>query len=121
MIGDLSQWGVNCEIWIDGDFLTGDPNPEMVNLGIIIDEDVFESLDIALKNDILTNLNQRHYHERIDAFVAEAKCRGHPDRGFIQTFLDDFAAYWQVTPSGWVKGLAVIRLGETDVGLWLLP
>ncbi len=37
MIGDLLQWGITVELWIDGDLLTSIADPEAVNVAVIIE------------------------------------------------------------------------------------
>lgn len=39
MIGDLMQWGIICELWIDGDLLTSIIDPEVANFSVIIEDD----------------------------------------------------------------------------------
>lgn len=120
MISDLMLWGVRCELWIDGDFLTDINDPEIANVAVIIEDSAFSILSIDLKNDILTNMDQRNYHDRIEIFTVVSKPMGHPDYGAVQPYLNDWMEFWSITQSRWLKGVAIIRIGETDVGLRLL-
>jgi hypothetical protein len=65
-------------------------------------------------------MDQRSYSERLDLVAVEAKSREDPDRGTTESFLTDWVAFWQVASSGWLRGMAVMQLGETDVGIRLL-
>jgi hypothetical protein len=120
LIGDLRDWNVCCQIWIDGTFMTTERDPDIVDIAVVIEQDAFDLLDISLKNDILSNINERSYHPRINVVVIITKYRDDPDYGFICAFLDDWVALALVDRGGWVRGLAIIRLGETDVGIRLL-
>lgn len=55
-----------CQVWINGDFLTAEQDPDIVEIAVVIDHEAFELLDISLANDILSNIDERSYHERID-------------------------------------------------------
>ena len=120
LVGDLMLWGVRCQIWIDGQFMTTERDPDFADMAIIIDEDVFNFLDISLKNDILTNIDQRNYHPRLSVVVIVSKPRGDPDYECVNTYIEDLAAFWQLAQSRWLKGLAVMMLGENDVGIRFL-
>lgn len=120
LIADLTQWGVCCQVWVSGYFLTTEQSPEVAEIAVVIEQEVLELLDLSLRNDILTNMDERSYNVSLDVIVIGAKNRGDPDYAFIQSFLDDWIALRVVNRSGWVNGLAIIWLGETDVGLRLL-
>ena len=107
MIGDLMFWGVICELWIDGDLLTNIDDPEVANIAVIIEDDAFSILDIDLKNDILTMMDERNYHERLEIFTVISKPRGHPDYEAVQPYLDEWMQFWSVTQGRWLKGVAV--------------
>ena len=120
LIADLTTWGVRCELWIDGSFLTEKHDPDDADLTVIIEQEAYDILDISLQTDILIMLTQRNYHQLLHTFVVVTRRRGDPDFDVVQRFATDWAQWWQVARDGWVKGLAVIRLGETDVGIRLL-
>jgi hypothetical protein len=120
LVADLMQWGVRCNLWIGGGFLVFEPNPEIADVAIIIEQSAFDLLDVSLQNYILTNIEERSYHPSIEVIVVVSRTRDDPDYDNIRSFLDDWCAYNQVTRNGWLKGMAVLRVGETDVGLRLL-
>jgi hypothetical protein len=120
LVGDLTQWGVRCELWIAGDFVTRNPDPEVANIAVVILQEAYDIIDVHLKNDILGNMDQRSYSDRLDLVAVEAKSRADPDRETTESFLTDWVAVWQVGPSGWIRGMAVMQLGETNVGIRLL-
>jgi hypothetical protein len=99
LIGDLAQWEVRCEVWFVGDFLTTQTNPECAVIAIVIGQDAFDLLDLSLRNDILTNMDQRGYDPNLDLVVIVAKSRDDPDREVTASFLADWMMLWQTAQS----------------------
>jgi len=120
LVADLVQWGVRCELWIDGSFLTEKHDPDDADLSVVLDDDSFSLLDVKLQADLYSMLYQKNYHAKVHTFVIVTKPMGHPDFDVARRFAAEWSQWWQVNRDGWIRGLAVIRLGENDVGIRLL-
>ena len=109
--------GIPCEMWIDGSFLTEKPEPDDIDVAVKIDLDVSENLN-ASQRLLVDDANEAEYIQGIDSFVFVSYPRGHDlygsDLDERETWAEQFGMeHAQV----WCKGLAVLRLGETSVGL----
>lgn len=111
----LNQEHVICELWVDGSYLTEKPDPEDIDLSFAAWVQHLESLDPSLQSSLLANLNGgKAYSPALDTYFCARFLREDPRRGA------DMTAYWcEKWGKGWddwLKGYAVIKLGETDVG-----
>jgi hypothetical protein len=103
-----------CEIWVDGSFLTEKPDPQDVDVVAILDAEVAEALTPA-QRVLVDTANEPDYLPGIDSFVDTLYPHGHP------MIVDDDRTwgeqYGLENGDQWLKGFAVLRLWETDVGL----
>ncbi|MBJ6124778.1 DUF6932 family protein [Microvirga splendida] len=108
---------IPCEMWIDGSFLTEKPDPGDVDIVVKIGFDVSEALT-SEQRQLVDAANDIVYIEGIDSFVFVAYPRDHE---FFGSEIDDretWAEQFGLEHSEvWLKGLAVLRLRETNVGL----
>jgi hypothetical protein len=118
LANDLSIANVVCELWIDGSFLTEKPEPDDIDLSFVAWVHHLETLSPQLQNALLADLNGgKNYSPALDTYFCARFLREDPRR------VADSSTYWGAHWSkGWddhIKGYAVIKLGETDVGLRL--
>lgn len=101
---------------INGSFLTDKPNPSNVDVAVILDPDVAESLN-AEQEELINSINDDKFIERVDGFVETEFPIGHP---FFRANGNEMLwseQYGREHLGAWLKGIAVLRIGETDVGL----
>lgn len=113
---DILRVGLRCTMFVDGSFLTIKPEPGDVDVLINIDSDVMQNL-LPEQRILVDAINQTSYIGGIDGFVVEAYPRGHPYFGTALDIGNAGDAYGLEHGRLWLKGLAVLRFGETDVGL----
>jgi hypothetical protein len=100
--------------------VTAKPEPDDIDLTLVIEGVVFDLLDPAIQAD-LANIGDGRFAPALHVFVAVTRERGHPDHPMSQMMIDYWAQWWGVTREDWIKGMPVVRIGETDVGLRLFP
>jgi hypothetical protein len=114
---------ISCDMLVDGSFLTEHPSPNDVDVAVELDVQLSESLSTSQRR-LVNAVNGGEYIDGIDGFVYVLYPRGHELFGYERVlggFLDDgmtWAESYQMQHSGtWLKGVAVCRVLETDVGL----
>lgn len=105
---------IPCEVWVDGSFLTEKPDPDDVDIVALLNADVADALT-SDQRALVDAANEPDYLPGIDSFVDTLYPRGHP------LFMDDDRTwgeqYGLENSDQWLKGYAILRLWETDVGL----
>lgn len=118
LVSDLDAAGIPCELWVDGSFLTEKPDPADIDLTVVVHVEAMDALPQHVADDLINTFNGgKRYSPALDTFIA-VQFRKEDPRSRA-----DRSSYW----SGWwsrgrdesLKGYAVIKLGETDVGLRL--
>jgi hypothetical protein len=116
MVQEFLRASIPCEFLIDGSFVTRKPRPEDVDVAVRVDWDVYDELtpdQIAL----VSRANDPEFLPGLDTFSYVAYPRDHPNRGTAADDGETWAEQWGSEHSKrWIKGIAVIRLGETNVG-----
>lgn len=108
---------IPCDIWIDGSVLTEKAEPDDFDATIIIDEDVLESL-IKEQQELIDSLGAGEYIPKLDSFVFARLRRDNPVFGTEADAAFSWGEqYGCESGEEWLKGFAVLRLRETDVGL----
>jgi hypothetical protein len=116
-VGRFHRADIPCEMWINGSFLTSKVDPSDVDLSVKIDLDVADNLSVTQRL-LVDEANKAEYIIGIDSFVFTAYPRDHPLFDSEINERDSWAEQWGREHSQlWLKGIAVIRLGETSVGL----
>jgi hypothetical protein len=117
------QANLPCEMLIDGSFLTENPSPDDVDVAVELDLEISHSLTPS-QDRLVYAVNEENYIDGIDGFVYVRYPLGHEFYGcdrVLGGFLDpgvSWAELYQMQHSGsWLKGVAVHRVLETDVGL----
>lgn len=113
VIQDLLNAKIRCCLYIDGSFFTEKLDPGDVDVLAIIDKDAFDELTESQRQvfEALNNLTGP-----VDCMALTKYPRGHERYG---TALDGGSVcdcYGLEHGKQWLKGYAVLRLWETDVG-----
>lgn len=113
---DILRVGLRCRAFVDGSFLTVKPEPDDIDVLVSIDDDVMQ--DLTTEQRILVDaLNQLEYIVNIDTWAATSYPRGHQYFGTALDIGNAGDAYGLEHSRVWLKGIVVLRFGETDVGL----
>ena len=117
VVADLNNLHIRCEIWVNGSLLTEKPEPSDLDVSVILDHDVSVELN-GVQMDLFNRLSEG-YGPDIDSFAYARRLREDPLFGnpMIDTAYDWGEQYGSESSDDWLKGFAVILLGETDVGL----
>ena len=108
---------IPCEFWVDGSFLTEKEFPDDIDIFILVDSDVNDSLDEE-KTRLLLDINTGYSPIGMDAQVYTIYNRGHSHFGTSADVGREWASGYGIENSEkWLKGYAILRLRETDVGL----
>jgi len=117
VVQDLLQANITCDIWLDGSLLTDKPDPGDLDITVVIDSQVIDSLD-ENQLKLVDKLTMAEYGEGVDSFVLTRWPIGHE---YFGTELDEVSSWNEVYGAEhskkWLKGFVVLRLNETDVGL----
>lgn len=117
----LRQHVVVCDLWIDGSFISEKIDPEDIDLTFVVHGDVYDSLSPALQAEIHGFDDGEHLRPDLHGFPIVTRPMGHQNHVVMESLVRNMAQWWCVARGGWLKGMPVIRLGETDVGLCILP
>jgi hypothetical protein len=113
-----------CDVWVDGSFITEKDDPDDIDLTITVPSEVLERIaatDQAVVQQLFAMVGDGLFSPGLHIFVLAVRPVGHPDHPALELAVRDWAQWWSVTREAWVKGFAVIRLGESDVALRLFP
>lgn len=117
----LLRNGAFCELWLDGSFISTKPDPEDADLSVVIDADVFYALDASIQTNLEALLDDKNYDPLLHNFLLIRYPRSDPRRKIWEQNEAGWAEWWCVgEKSLLVRGMPVIRLGESDVGHRLL-
>lgn len=115
---DLTVTGLICELWINGSFLTEKLDPNDIDLSFACFYNDFEMLDSTLQANVWSLLNGgKRYSPVLDTYICFRFLRDDPRA--MADGSRDWSEKWSVGWDDWLKGFAIIKLGETDVGLRL--
>lgn len=99
-----------CELWIDGSFVTDKPEPEDIDLSVMIDVlDYDELSDAALQllDDLI--FVEEKYLGVLDTFVCIVHRVGDPRRS--EDDPDEYAELWGIEHSkNYLKGYAAVKV-----------
>ena len=106
---------IRCDLYIDGSFLTRKPNPDDVDVIVTIDHAIYETLSEE-QMQVLELINSDHFAPNVDATAWVAYPREHEHHGSALDGSQVVEAYGIEHPQEWLKGFAVVKLWESDVG-----
>jgi hypothetical protein len=120
-IDQLRRDVVVCDLWIDGSFISEKIDPEDIDLTFVVHGDVYDQLTPDLQATIDAFEDGERLRPDLHVFSIVTRPMDHPGYAPVQSLVRNVAQWWCVARGGWIKGLPVIRLGETNVGLRILP
>jgi hypothetical protein len=106
---------IPCKVFVDGSFLTEKPEPDDVDAIVVTELCVFESLSED-QMQVLEAINKPDFVAGVDSLAVTAYPRDHEFFGTAIDMSRAGEAYGLEHGQVWLKGYAVIRLWETDVG-----
>lgn len=122
-IDDINKLFLPCSVWVDGSFLTEKENPSDIDVWIILDLDVALNLTVD-QRQFIDDVNDptKKYNKVIDGYAFVCYPFGHTLYGSDLDERQGWAEHIGLQrDKQWCKGVAVLRIGETDVGLRLYP
>ena len=115
----FTQHSIPCEMLIDGSFLTEKLRPSDIDVAVRLELDVADGLT-SEQRDLIDKVNadDELFIDEVDGFVYISYPRDHVLFGSDVDERETWAEQYGIEHSKiWLKGMAVIRIGETDVGL----
>lgn len=104
-----------CDMLLNGSFLTAKEKPSDVDVAIRLDCDFSDTMSPA-QDALISEVNTSNFIAHVDAFVYVAYHRDHKNYGIERP--EEWAeTYGLENSETWLKGIAVLRLWETNVGL----
>ena len=117
MVQQFLREEMRCEFLIDGSFFTEKVDPGDVDIAVRIDVD-FQEVMNASQGILVDAANDAHYIGGLDSYVYVAFPRDHvlydTEANERETWAEQYG--WEHSEQ-WLKGIAVLTLGETDVGI----
>jgi hypothetical protein len=118
LASEINSASACCELWIDGSFLTEKPEPDDIDLTVVLFPSDFENLPDNVQKQMWLLLRRgKKFSEHLHTFLIFRFLREDP------RYAADNTAYWgEVWGKGWddwLTGFVVVRFGESDVGLRL--
>lgn len=120
-VAKLREHVVVCDLWIDGSYVSEKIDPEDIDLTFVVHGDVYDSLSTSLQADIDGFEDGERLRPHLHVFPVVTRPMDHQNYAVMESMVRDVAQWWCVARGGWIKGMPVIRVGETDVGLCILP
>jgi len=117
LVFDLEKRGFRCELLCNGSFVTESLDPSDIDVVVRVDFDFVAAMDDD-QTAFFDSLNDDLADHVVDTFAEVAFPIGHPDFGAEEG--PSWEAHYGLEHGGvWLKGIAVVKVGETDVGLRL--
>lgn len=117
LVTQLEKRGFRCEILCNGSFVTEALEPSDIDVVIRIDHD-FALMLTPEQTTFFDALNDDVADHVVDTFAEVSYPIGHDDYG-LEEGPSWEAHYGLEHGQVWLKGIAVVKVGETDVGLRL--
>ena len=72
LVQRLSTFGIKCELWVDGSFLTEKPDPADIDLTIVIGRVDFDLMPSAMKNQVIMLCSKSHpLNASLDCYIVD--------------------------------------------------
>lgn len=117
LVIDLGIRRFRCEILCNGSFVTDAVDPGDIDIVVRIDHDFADEMS-AEDRAFFDALNDDLADHVVDTFAEVSYPIGHPNFG-LEEGVSWEAHYGLEHGAVWLKGIAVLKVGETDVGLRL--
>ena len=105
-----------CEVCIDGSFLTQKPEPDDIDIVVLVNDDVASSLSTD-QHEIISLLNADHPFAGLDSCVFFTYPREHKLFGSALDHREAIEGYGLEHSGRHLKGFVILKVLETDVGL----
>ncbi|MDB5665255.1 hypothetical protein, partial [Cypionkella sp.] len=109
---ELNTCNVRCELWLDGSFITQKPEPDDIDLSIMVDANEFDILEEngkALLEKI--QFSDEKYLGCLDSYLCIIYPKGDPRRKDDPP--EDWAKQWSLEHNErYLKGFGVMRFGS---------
>lgn len=122
LAGELITRGIPCQLWLDGSFVTDKHQPEDLDMSVQIDADVVDALSPENSSFIFSKIAnpESKYLGVLDAYVHVNYPLGYTNDSEKAGEASTWAEEWMLGhQKDWLKGIAVVRILETNVGLRL--
>jgi uncharacterized protein DUF6932 len=110
--------GIACEVWVDGSFLSEKEEPVDLDVTVILDADVAATLT-EQQQELMDAASEGKMGNDVDSFAFARLNRSDPN--YRDEYLDPAYSwgeqYGLECSEQWLKGFAVLKLRETNVGL----
>lgn len=111
MYGDLARLGLLGELWVDGSFLTAKEEPDDVDLSFTSSAEHLDGQTLEAW-DLVQRFHGRGWHSPlVHAYLFVTFAIDDPRHGTSGE--DYWAEKWNVGWDDYLKGIAIIRMGET--------
>jgi hypothetical protein len=109
MFQDFLMAGLPCEFWIDGSYFTEKPEPEDLDVTVIVPSDYGNQIT-DVQRILIDKANDGDYASGLSSFVFVELPRDHPDFGGPHDMAAETArTYGNENSEQWLKGFAVVR------------
>lgn len=108
---------LSVEIWVDGSFLTSKREPDDIDFTLLLFADEIDALgppEKRLAQDLISSVKVRAHGAGLHGFYTTVFRRDDPRVSASKA--DYWAEFWQTDRSDYLKGIAVLKFGDTDVG-----
>jgi hypothetical protein len=106
---------IRCDVFANGSFFTSKPVPDDVDVIVTVESDIYDGLSPD-QMDALDTINTGAIAGNVDATAWVSYPREHKDHGSALDGSTMIEAYGVEHSGEWLKGFAVLRLWEADVG-----
>jgi hypothetical protein len=105
---------IRCDVFVDGSFFTEKPEPADVDVIVAMDFSAFDALDEA-QHQVIEALNTTQ-NSLVDSLAVTTFPHDHPYRGYGLDGESMIDGYGLEHSEVYLKGYAVLKVWETDVG-----
>jgi len=107
---------IRCDMLVNGSFMTEKLEPSDVDVAVLLDPYVADNLDLR-QEMLVDSVNDDMFIEGVDGFVETLFPLGHASYRADGNEMLWSEQYGREHNGEYLKGIAVLRVGETDVGL----
>ena len=106
---------IRCDVFVNGSFLTKKAVPGDVDVIVTVEKAIYETLSDE-QMQVFDSINDNAFAPNVDGLAFVAYPREHEHHGFGLDGSVQIEGYGVEHSGEWLKGFAVLRLWETDVG-----
>lgn len=107
----LASAGVNCEVWVNGSFLTERMDPDDVDFAIRLWGPGFDAASLDVVEAVEWAISDLKASHRVDGYVWAEWPGGHSEHAFGEGRRSYWTKWYGTSRSGQSKGIVVIRVG----------